>query len=108
MIYELRVYEALPGKLPALHKRFATGTLPLFAKHGISAVGFWTTYIGPSGNTLTYILAWQDLADRQQRWDAFQADPEWHKVRADSERDGPLLLYAQSSILKPTEYSAIQ
>ena len=61
MIYEMRIYEAQPGKLPALNARFANATLRLFARHGIVAVGFWTTYIGPSANTLTYILAWDDL-----------------------------------------------
>ena len=72
------------------------------------AVGFWTTYIGPSANTLTYILAWDDLHARQQRWDAFQADPEWLAAKAESERDGPLLVQAQSFIMKPTEYSQMQ
>ena len=108
MIYEMRVYEAIPGKLPALNARFANATLRLFARHGIVAIGFWTTYIGPSANTLTYILAWDDLGARQQRWDAFQADPEWQAAKADSERDGPLLVQAQSIIMKPTEYSQMQ
>ena len=108
MIYEMRIYEALPGKLPALNARFTNATLRLFDRHGIVAVGFWTTYIGPSGNTLTYILAWDDLGAREQRWDAFQADPEWHAAKAESERDGPLLVQAQSFIMKPTEYSPMQ
>jgi hypothetical protein len=67
-----------------------------------------TTYIGPSANTLTYILAWDDLGARQQRWDAFQADPEWLAAKAESERDGPLLVQVQSFIMKPTEYSQMQ
>ncbi len=108
MVYELRIYEALPGKLPALHNRFRTGTLKLFEKHGIRQVGFWTTYVGPSTNTLTYILQWEDLAERQRRWDAFTTDPEWHTVRADSERDGPLVARVQSMFLQPTDYSALQ
>jgi NIPSNAP len=108
MIYEMRVYEAAPGKLPALNARFANAALRLFARHGIVPVGFWTTYIGPSANTLTYILAWEDLGERQLRWDAFQADPEWLAVKAESERDGPLIERAESIIMKPTEYSGMQ
>jgi hypothetical protein len=108
MIYEMRIYEALPGKLPALNARFANHTLGLFARHGIVTVGFWTTYIGPSNNTLTYILAWDDLGARQQRWEAFQADPDWQAARADSERDGPLLARVESYLMKPTEYSPMQ
>jgi hypothetical protein len=108
MIYEMRIYDAIPGKLPALNDRFARTAVPLFAKHGIKAVGFWTTYIGPSANTLTYILAWENLGERQRCWDAFQADPEWLAAKAESEKDGPLIERAQSLILKPTEYSSLQ
>ena len=46
MIYELRIYTCLPGRLPALHKRFESATLKLWDKHGIRPVGFWTTVIG--------------------------------------------------------------
>ncbi len=108
MIYEMRIYEAVPGKLPELNARFANAALPLFARHGIVAIGFWTAYIGPSANTLTYILAWDDLGQRQQRWDAFQTDPEWLAAKAESERHGALLFQAQSIIMKPTEYSQMQ
>ncbi len=108
MIYELRIYEAMPGKLPQLNTRFAQATLPLFQRHGIQAQGFWVTYIGPSVNTLTYILAWEDLGERQRRWDAFQADPEWQAARVASEREGPLIKQAQSIIMKPTDYSPLQ
>lgn len=94
------------GKLPALNARFTNATLRLFERHGIVAVGFWTTYIGPSGNTLTHILAWDDLAVRGSSADAFQSDPK--AAKAESERDGPLLVQAQSIIMKPTEYSKMQ
>ena len=35
MIYELRVYSCLPGRLPALLKRFEGATLKIWEKHGI-------------------------------------------------------------------------
>src|SRR5262245_46455717 len=108
MIYELRIYDAMPGKLAALNARFTNATLGLFQKHGIKTVGFWTTYIGPNTNTLTYILAWENLAERQQRWDAFASDPEWLTARAESERDGPLTAQVQSIIMKPTDYSPLK
>ena len=56
MLYELRVYDVLPGKLPALNDRFAKITLRYFEKHGIKVVGFWTDVIGRT-NQLTYLLA---------------------------------------------------
>jgi len=52
MLYELRVYNALPGKLPALNDRFAEHTMGFFKKHGIGMLGFWTAEIGTS-NQLT-------------------------------------------------------
>ena len=79
MIYELRTYEAVTGRMPALHKRFAETTLALFAKHGIKVVGFWTSDIGGASNELVYMLAYESLADREQRWSAFAADPEWQQ-----------------------------
>lgn len=108
MLYELRVYHVVPGKLPALHARFADHALRLFEKHAIRSVGCWTAYIGPSSQTLTYMLAWEDLGERQRRWDAFSADPEWLAVKADTERDGPLIERAEVSILKPTDYSPLR
>ena len=107
MLYELRTYHVVPGKLPAVNDRFERHTLSLFAKHGIKPVGFWTTYIGPSANTLTYILAWDSLGDRETIWNGFASDPDWLAVRAETERDGALIERAENMIMTPTAYSAI-
>ena len=45
MIHELRIYRCVPGRLPALLKRFEAVTLKLWDKHNIRQVGFWTTVI---------------------------------------------------------------
>ena len=47
-LYELSVYNAMPGKLPALLSRFQNHTLRIWEKHGIRQAGFWTTLIGES------------------------------------------------------------
>src|SRR5580693_8122940 len=75
MIYETRVYRCLPGRLPALLKRFETITLKLWEKHGIKQAGFFTTLVGESNQELTYLLAWESLAEREKKWTAFQSDP---------------------------------
>ena len=82
MIYELRIYSCIPGKLPALLKRFETKTIDIWKKHGIRPTGFWTVLVGDGNNDLHYLLGWESLAEREQKWTAFQADPEWHKARA--------------------------
>lgn len=106
MIYELRVYRCIPGRLPALLKRFEAATLRLWDKHGIKQAGFWTTLIGESNMELTYMLKWESLADREKRWDAFMSDPEWIQARADSEKDGLIVANIASSFLQPTAFSA--
>jgi hypothetical protein len=106
MVYELRTYHCLPGRLPALLKRFETATIRLFEKHGIKQLGFWTVAIGESNNDLVYILQWDSLAERDARFAAFQKDPEWIEARRKSEEDGPLLTSITNSILNPTAFSA--
>lgn len=108
MIYEMRVYRALPGRLPALLKRFETTTLDLWKARGFRPVGFWTTLVGESNMDLTYILAWESLAEREQKWNAFMADPEWISKRAESEKDGPIVANITNTILQPTAFSAMK
>ena len=103
-IQELRVYDAVPGRLPDLNNRFANHTMGLFEKHGIENVGYWTDLVGTS-NRLTYMIGYPDLGARQKSWDNFQADPEWQRVRAASEENGPIVEVSYHSILKPTSYS---
>ncbi len=108
MLYELRIYHSSPQKLSKLHDRFKTHTLKLWEKHGIRQVGFWTPMIGENNQDLYYIIAWENLAEREQRWGAFMGDPEWLKTKAETEKDGPLYSHITNMILTPTAYSALK
>ena len=108
MICELRVYRCVPGRLPALMNRFQNTTLKLWEKHGIKQAGFFTTLIGESNQELTYMLAWESLADREKKWNAFQSDPDWISARAKSEEDGPIVGNIVSQLLTPTAFSAVK
>jgi hypothetical protein len=108
MIYELRIYHAYPGKLPALNARFSNHTLKLWERFGIRQVGFWTTAIGESNNDLYYILEWENLAEREQKWNAFATHPDWLATRAETEKDGPLTTHITNLILTPTAYSKMR
>jgi hypothetical protein len=108
MIYELRIYSCIPGRLPALLKRFESQTIGIWKRHGINPVGFWTVLVGDGSNDLHYLLAWESLADREKKWATFQADPEWHKARDGSEKDGPIIANIKSAFLRPTAFSAMQ
>jgi hypothetical protein len=108
MIHELRVYELVPGQMQRLLARFRDHTVPIWERHGIRPLGFWTTLIGESSNRLTYIIPWESLADREAKWAAFQKDPAWHKARDDSEREGPIVASIRNEILIPTVFSALK
>ena len=108
MIYELRVYRAVPGRLPNIMARFAQHTLRIWERHGIRQAGFWTTLIGDSNQDLTYMLAWESLAEREAKWATFQADTEWLAVRAETEKDGPIVANIHSQFLTPTAFSSVK
>ena len=108
MIYELRIYHCVTGRLPALLKRFETTTLELWKRHGIRQAGFWTVLVGEGGNQdLHYLLAWESLAERGAKWNKFTADPEWLAKRAESERDGPIIASIKNMFLQPTAFEAL-
>lgn len=108
MIHELRIYRCVPMRLPALLKRFETVTLGVWARHGIEQAGFWTVLVGPSNQDLYYLLKWQSMAEREQKWAAFMADPEWQAKRAESERDGPIVAQITNMFLAPTAFSSVK
>jgi hypothetical protein len=108
MIYEMRIYHCVPERLPALLKRFETITLALWNRHGIRQAGFWTTVVGESNQDLTYMLEWESLGEREQKWAAFQADPEWIAKRDESEREGAIIASITNTILQPTSFSTVK
>lgn len=108
MLLEICVYRCLPGRLPALMKRFESSTIEMFKKHGFTAHGFFTTVIGESHQELTYMLRWASLEEREACWRTFHNDPEWIAVRTASEADGFIVANASNQILKPTAFSPLQ
>ncbi len=91
--------------MAALHRRFVEHTRRIFQRHGIRDVGYFT----PSGGEgpLHYLLAYEDRATRDAAWEAFRADPEWQRAKAESEREGPLVERIDSLFLEPTPYSPL-
>ena len=81
--FELRTYTVREGggNIDMLHARFRDHTNSLFKKHGMTIAGFWQPVAKP--DQLIYILAYKDAAARDASWAAFQADPEWVKVRTE-------------------------
>ena len=106
-VYELRTYTVLPGRLPALHKRFAEHTMKLFEKHGMRNEMYWTpTDDARKDSTLIYVLSHESQEAADRSWKAFQADPDWIKVRDASEADGKILAKPPERVyMKLTDFS---
>ena len=108
MIYEYRVYDAMPGRMADLHARFREHTTRIFDRLGMNVVGFFTPEIGGRSDQLIYLLAFDDLEHRDQAWKAFRSDAEWRQVKQASEKDGPIVARITSAILSPTDYSPLR
>ena len=108
-IFEIRTYTAPEGKLDALHARFRDHTVRIFERHGMTSIGYWTpTDSVLSKNTIIYILAYPSREAARESWAAFGRDPEWQKVRAESEANGRIVERVQSVFVTPTDYSPIR
>lgn len=106
-VYELRTYTTLPGRLPALNKRFAEHTLKLFENHGMRSEMYWIPIDDArKDNTLIYVISHESQDAVEKNWKAFQADSDWIKVRDASEADGKILAKAPERVfMRLTDYS---
>src|SRR5262245_2046885 len=91
-VYELRMYHVNPGKMDALISRFGDHTEAIFKRHNMKTVGYWRPEDAPnSENLFVYVMEHPSREEAKKNWAAFQADPEWKKVKAESETQGPLV-----------------
>jgi hypothetical protein len=98
----------MPGRLPDVQARFRNHTVALFEKHGMKNIGYWTANIGDYSDRLIYIVAFESVEQREKAWAAFRADPEWEKVVAESEANGPIVARLTNTLLTPTDFSPLQ
>jgi hypothetical protein len=107
--FELRTYHVAPGKMQALNSRFKDHTLKLFAKHGMTVIGFWSPAKPEDADkTLVYMLAYPSKEAREKSWKAFREDPDWLAAKEASEKDGKLVDSVDELYLNPTDYSPIK
>jgi len=108
-VYELRLYQVNEGKMDALIARFGDHTDAIFKRHNMKSIGFWRPEDAPySQNLFVYILEHPSRQEAEKNWAAFQADPEWQKVKADSETQGPLAKHIDRYFMDPTSFSALR
>jgi hypothetical protein len=91
--FELRVYTAVPGKRDALAARFASRTAAIYARHGITNVGYWIPQQSvpamdiSAENTFIYMRGYPSREERDRRLKARGDDPEFIKVVTEAERN---------------------
>ena len=103
--FELRTYTVRPegpGSADLNHARFRQHTVAFFKKHGMTVIGFWQPVTKP--DTLIYLLAFKDAAARDAAWAAFNADPDWLKVRSDM----AVGLQVENVFMVATDYSPMK
>ena len=114
--YELRIYTTQPGKRDALAARFANRTAAIYARHGITNVGYWIPQqsdpeLGISAeNTFIYIRGYPSKAERDKRLNAAHDDPEFGEVvtKAESNPATKLIVKAHNIDMTPNgSYSSI-
>ena len=107
-VFELRVYHAVPGKLPALESRFRDTTSKLLAKHDLKVVGYWVPEDAPAwDNTFTFMVAHSSREEAKKNWDAFRADPEFHEVLKAEEAD-KTVEKIDVTYIRPTDFSPMK
>ena len=108
-VYELRTYTCHEGKLDALKARFRDHTIAIFKRHNMESVGYWVPQDPErSKNTLIYIISHASREAATKNWADFNADPEWQKVRKESEAAGPIVVKTESVFMTPTDFSQLK
>lgn len=107
-VYELRLYHVNQRKIDVLRNRFRDHTDSLFKRHNMKSIGYWSPEDAPeSENLFVYLLEHPSRQDAEKNWAAFQADPEWKRVKAESEANGPLVNHIDHYYMDPTSFSAL-
>jgi hypothetical protein len=108
-VYELRMYHVNSGKMDELRDRFGNHTDAIFKRHNMKSVGYWVPEDPPSSqNLFVYILEHPSRPEAEKNWAAFQADQEWQKVKAESEKNGSLVEHIDRYFMDATSFSALK
>ena len=106
-MFELRTYESHSQKANLKKiEMFNSGEVAIFRRAGFQPVFFGETLIGSRLPNLTYMLAFENMAERDKSWAAFGADPEWKRLTG-IYNDSEIVSDISNLILRATPYSQI-
>ncbi len=101
MIFELRLYSVTHGRMADANSRFTDHFPALFPRHGVECVGAWNALAGPGAPRFVYLLAYSDYDRREAVWASFYGDPEWTRIRAETNAGHEMIERHDLFFLKP-------
>lgn len=107
-LFEWRSYTASLDRMSELLARFRETAMPKFAEHGATSIGYWLNAVGGRNDELQYCLAFNDMTHREAAFASFGADPEWQRVRSESNANGNLVAHLSNRFLVATDYSPLK
>jgi hypothetical protein len=95
----------MPGRLPDVIAFFHEDVLPLFAKHGMEFTQMGVTTLGDNSfSEFVYTMRFQNLAEMEQKWGAFVADPGFGSALAARETNGALYRSIRRRIIDSSQF----
>lgn len=109
-LFEMHVYHALPGKLPAFESQFRNTTSKLIAKHDFKILGYWVVENTPAwDNTFIFIVAHSSQEEATRNWDAMRADPDFQEiVKKNSDPATKLVDKIDVLYMRPADFSPMK
>ena len=104
-VYQLRIYELIPEKRSAFHKRFRDHASRIMKLHGFKILAMWET-ASKEKPEFAYLLEWRDEGEMKLAWSRFMADQEWAAIKAETRaRDGSIMGGIQDRVMRRMSYS---
>ena len=108
-IFELRTYESHSKKANKKKiEMFNNGEIAIFRRTGLMPIFFGEILIGGKMPNLTYMLLFENMAERDKNWGAFGSDAEWKKLSSmPGYTDAEIVSNISNVFLRPTAYSQV-
>lgn len=103
MLYELRTYSVMPGKVGEVLRLVEQEALPVLQEHS-RLIGWWFTDVGPL-NQIVHLWEYKDASDREKARAARLADPRLLGCR---DRILSLIVSQSNMLLSPASFSPLK
>lgn len=107
-LFELRTYESRDSfDSAAKIDMFNEEEIQIFRDCGFKPIFFGESIFGNRLPNLTYLVAFDDMAQREKAWAEFRVNPDWNRIK-DEPRWADTVTNIHASFLQPTPYSEIR